>query len=1094
VTIETALAQGLAQVAGELRLILASPDTLRGLLARYGWTADLLDDTTTATARSAFALGPALGEIGQLADSLEHGADPLPTAVRIIEVFRTVTDAVSALSTVDPTSLPFPLDQPGFLAELGEGLVQDVVLDWLERARPGLVAVLTATGLVETQPVEPTDRNRAPYTPRRIRWDRLGELADPVAMLRAAYGWGSADGLRHVAVLQALARAAWALDVPALVRVPSPELLDRHYPSGAAARDLVRELRVPVVSEGIDGDPDHLEVGLSVLPVPVPASGTDRPDALLVSAYVLGGIGSGPPDDPADPVDPDDEPEEPPGAQLTWALTGAADTDDTLALRVEPHAVVLSGQATGLAVDTALALTGTRDPRWVLVGTAGGPRVDVGQLFLGARVRGTLDDPELIVELGTGPDPAPPALALVLQADPADGFLGRILGSQPRRVDVGLLLRWSSRTGLTLSGSPGLAVTVPVAAAAGGLRLDSVTVGLRAADPGVSLVVAVSGSASLGPFALTLSEVGVALAAGPAATPQDRVLGDLAVRFGLKPPSGVGIAISSPAVSGGGYLRVDPQAGVYAGIAELQLVGTVSVKAIGILTTRLPDGGPGFALLILITAQGFTPIQLGMGFTLTGIGGLVALNRTVDADVVRRGLGSGVLDSVLFAQDPVKNADRVLRTLDQVFPIARDRLVVGPLAEISWGTPTLLTMRVAVLLDLPQPIRAVILAALTAKLPKPDAAVVELHIDAIGVLDLGKGQLALDASLHDSRILSFGISGDVALRLDWLTNPGFLLSVGGFHPAFTPPAGMRPLKRISMALTTGDTPQVRFEAYLAVTPNTLQMGARASIKLSTSGFAVEGGGSFDALIQWSPFQLQVDVAAWVKISAGGSTLLSLRLDLHVTGPSPWHLTGKATFSILFWDVGIPVDLTLGSSTAGALAVETADVAALLWDAVRDPDAWQAVLPAARTPGVTPVAGRPDSARVLAHPLAVVSVRQKVVPLGVPVSRLGGRLAAAGSRAYSVALTLDPAVRTTPVTDLFAPAQFNDLADDQALAAPSFRAMPSGWELVAAAASSNGPSTPCLAVVDTLDVTDLDTPGQPGEPAAALTGRPTAGVL
>ncbi len=1094
-SLESALADGLAEIAADLRASLASPDSLRALLERYGWTADLLDDTTTAAVRSAFALGPALTQIGDLADSLEHGADPLATAPRIIEVFRTVTQVVSGLASLNPTSLPFPLDQPGFLAELAEALVGDAVLAWLERAKPAVVAVLVIVGLVETRTVTPTDRNRSPYTPRRVRWDRLGEIADPMAMLRTAYGWGSTAGLDHVTVLQAMARAGWAIDVPAFVREPAPDLLDRHYPSGAAGRELVRELRVPLVTEGVDGDPDHLEIGLSVLPVPMPSSGTDRPDALLVQAYVIGGVGSGPPDDPADPIDPDDEPEEPAGgAQLTWSLTGAADTDSAFAVRVGPGGVALIAQPDALAIDAALALTGSRDPRWILLGSADGSRIDIGQLFLGARVRGTVANPELIIELGTGPDPAPPVLSLVLQFDADDGFLGRLFGSQPRRVDLGLLLRWSSKTGLTLAGSPGLAVTVPIAAAAGGLRLDSATIGLSAVDAGARLVVGLNGSGSLGPFTVALSEVGLALDVGPAATPDDRVLGDLAVRFGLKPPSGVGIAITSPAVSGGGYLRVDPVTGTYSGIAELQLIGTVSVKAIGILTTKMPDGGPGFALLILITAQGFTPIQLGMGFTLTGIGGLVALNRTVNADVVRAGLGSGLLDSVLFVQDPVKNADRVLRTLDQVFPIARDRLVVGPLAEISWGTPTMLTMRVAVLLDLPQPIRAIILAALTVKLPKPDAAVVELHIDAIGVLDLGKGQLSLDASLHDSRILSFAISGDFALRLDWLTNPGFVLSIGGFHPSFTPPAGIRPLKRISMTLTSGDTPQVRFEAYLAVTPNTLQMGAKASIKLSIGGFGVEGGGSFDALIQWSPFHLQVDVTAWVKITAGGSTLLSLHLDLHVTGPSPWHLTGKASFSILWWDIDIPVDVTLGSSSSAVDAVETADVAALLWDAVRSPAAWQAVLPANRTPGVTVVAGAPDPARVLAHPLAEVSVRQKVAPLDVSISRLGGRLAAAGPRAYSLGLVLGPGVQRAATTDLFAVAQYNDLADDQALAAPSFQAMASGWSIAPETASSNGPSTACLAVVDTLDITDLDLPGQQGDPAAAVTGDTTAGLV
>ena len=75
-SIETALAQALAQIAGELRASLAGPTTLRALLARYGWTADLLDDASTAAVRSAFALGPALAQIQTLADRRKARSDP----------------------------------------------------------------------------------------------------------------------------------------------------------------------------------------------------------------------------------------------------------------------------------------------------------------------------------------------------------------------------------------------------------------------------------------------------------------------------------------------------------------------------------------------------------------------------------------------------------------------------------------------------------------------------------------------------------------------------------------------------------------------------------------------------------------------------------------------------------------------------------------------------------------------------------------------------------------------------------------------------------------------------------------------------------
>ena len=90
-------------------------------------------------------------------------------------------------------------------------------------------------------------------------------------------------------------------------------------------------------------------------------------------------------------------------------------------------------------------------------------------------------------------------------------------------------------------------------------------------------------------------------------------------------------------------------------------------------------------------------------------------------------------------------------------------------------------LRLALLLEVPKPIRAIILATLSALLPNEQHAVVEVHVDAIGVLDLGRGELSLDASLHDSRILGWTLSGDMALRLNWGQAPTFLLSLGRRH-------------------------------------------------------------------------------------------------------------------------------------------------------------------------------------------------------------------------------------------------------------------------------------------------------------------------
>ena len=63
-------------------------------------------------------------------------------------------------------------------------------------------------------------------------------------------------------------------------------------------------------------------------------------------------------------------------------------------------------------------------------------------------------------------------------------------------------------------------------------------------------------------------------------------------------------------------------------------------------------------------------------------------------------------------------------------------------------------------------------------------------MDAIGIWDYRSERVFLDARLYDSRIAFITISGDMALRVRRGANPFFMLSIGGYHPAFPRPAGL----------------------------------------------------------------------------------------------------------------------------------------------------------------------------------------------------------------------------------------------------------------------------------------------------------------
>ena len=87
-------------------------------------------------------------------------------------------------------------------------------------------------------------------------------------------------------------------------------------------------------------------------------------------------------------------------------------------------------------------------------------------------------------------------------------------------------------------------------------------------------------------------------------------------------------------------------------------------------------------------------------------------------------------------------------------------------------------------------------------------------MDALGVLDLSKSEFSLDASLFDSHLLSFSLSGDMALRANWSSTSAreFLLAIGGFHPQFTPPAGFPALQRITIDMPSGPVSKLRLAA------------------------------------------------------------------------------------------------------------------------------------------------------------------------------------------------------------------------------------------------------------------------------------------
>ncbi|WP_052707070.1 DUF6603 domain-containing protein [Streptomyces rubellomurinus] len=510
-------------------------------------------------------------------------------------------------------------------------------------------------------------------------------------------------------------------------------------------------------------------------------------------------------------------------------------------------------------------------------------------------------------------------------------------------------------------------------------------------------------------------------------------------------PTGMGIELDAGPVSGGGSVLETGASGdgAYAGVLDADL-GFARVKAFGLL--QLPVAGRDLSFLVLLGAEfGFPGIELSFGFALDAVGGLLGFDRRADDEHLRQLVLDGNADRILFPGDAVARAQEIAGSLEACFPVAPSRFVVGPMVRITWGG-RILALSAAVVLDLPEPVRALILGRLTISLPDPLVPLIRLQAEVFGTIDPGVPEVEVLASLTGSWIVGIPVSGDFYLLFRGGKDAAFVLSAGGFHPRFVRPPGVPALRRLAMDLGGGGL-GLRAEAYLALTSNSLQFGAKLSLDATIAGCGVEGSLGLDALFVWEPsLAFSVHVFASVAVLAFGHRLAGVALDFTLEGPAPWHAFGSGSISVLFWDVSLDFDERWGAPPA--VAPKADEILPLLLAAFARPDVWTA----ARPPGERSPLRLTDQANTalakgeVAHPDATFRVSQKVVPLDTAITRFHRvHIPEQTWRIVPVVgahddTPLRPVDRTT---EQFVPGEVFELTDEQQLTRQGFEELPSG---------------------------------------------------
>jgi hypothetical protein len=633
-----------------------------------------------------------------------------------------------------------------------------------------------------------------------------------------------------------------------------------------------------------------------------------------------------------------------------------------------------------------------------------------------------------------------------------DGFLEQLVpGAQDSQAfDFGLA--WDSQRGLSFAGSAALEVTLPLRAKLPLVSLQALHLGLKAPGDGgsdfaLSLSADLTGSLA-GLIEVSVERIGLEVLGyytGNVAPKPDTAAAvgsfvTLAPRF--KPPSGAGLSLDlGGVISGGGFLSIDPDKGQYAGLLSLNLIG-LGVTAIGIVNTK-----PAFSLLAVITAN-FRPVGLdiGFGFTINAVGGLLGLHRSVDAQALRESVRTNAIQSLLFPPNPVADAPRIISDMARVFPPVQGHFLVGPMIEMGWGKPAgMIALQLGVIVEVPEP-RIAILGVLRVLVPPDlDFAIVRIQVNFLGLIDFPQRFISFDASLFDSRLAQYTLEGDMAARLRWGAGATFAVTVGGFHPKYVAAADLQitAMRRVAInLLPTTDNPRLRVESYYAATSNTLQHGASMELYAAAAGFGIRGHLGYDLIAQLSPFQFSASFGASVAVIAFDEEIFSVGLDLQLSGPTPWRIDGEASFKIFLKRVRIPVHEQFGPSTPAALP--DVDVAAKLREQIAQARNWTATLPGqnALLVQLTPKLKLAEG-EVLAHPSATLEFNQRAIPLQLQLQRFGAAQPKGDTLFDLVALQAGAPLEPEPLTAEFAPAQFRALSDDDRISAPAFELHKSG---------------------------------------------------
>ena len=453
-------------------------------------------------------------------------------------------------------------------------------------------------------------------------------------------------------------------------------------------------------------------------------------------------------------------------------------------------------------------------------------------------------------------------------------------------IDVAAWL-WSGPDGdgqfhVKFNGKDDPKIWIGVHAGFGPIYIDQIGVEITD-DPGIALLI--DGSVKVDGLTAQADELGVRIPFNAIASPDHWSL-DL---------KGLGIGFSSAAVTiAGGMLKNDGPPIEYDGMLLIQ-IAEFGFIAVGAYSTPTEGGDTYTSLFVLLDV--FITIGIPPVIDITGFGLGVGYNRellvpTID-QVPNFILVSALDDPQNFANDPMGELMQIRSSL----PAKRGSfwLAVG----LRGQTFVVVQITAVVYVVLDRGVEIGVLGVARMELPSDDSALVSVELALKARYSSSEGILSIQAQLTDNSWLlsrDCQLTGGFAYFM-WFPESQFVLTLGGYHPAFAKPPQFPDVPRLGYRWSLLGVINIKGESYFALTNTCVMAGTRMDTTYGPDWIHVWYTAYADFLISWDPFHYDVDVgiqigvALSVKICFFGCVTigitLSLGATLHVIGP-PLH--------------------------------------------------------------------------------------------------------------------------------------------------------------------------------------------------------------